>query len=419
MTPLVVVSHPARQGFVYQLPLSAQAAGLPVRFLTGLYYKPGRWPWRLASARPELARLLAKRHEPGLDPASVVGVSGPLPELLNRAAGFEAGNALHDRLAARWIRRHLPPGSVFHGAIESCLHSLRAAKARGATTLLEITLPPWKEEILSAEARRLGEPAGPDRPPRRLVEEVALADRLMVQSPFVANFLIAHGVAPGRIVLLPLGADTGHFAPSAATRPAGRPFQAIYVGHMSLRKGVHLLLEAWRRAALPDAELLLVGPVVDDFGRRLLADLPPNVRHLGVLDRDRLVARLQASDLFVFLSLVEGGPLVVLEALGCGLPCLLSEPSRSVVRPGVEGLLVPARDSEAAAEGLRRLVTDGAERAAMGSAARRRAEQFDWARFRGRLGEFYRTLLAEGAPRQDRVLDLAGDGPDSLENPRP
>lgn len=415
MKPFVAVSHPARQGFVYQLPLAAQAAGLPVRFLTGLYYKPGQWPWSLAARRPRLDGLLARRQEPALDPASVVSVSGPLPELLNRAAGFEAGNAAHDRLAARWIRRHLPAGSVFHGAIESCLHSLRAAKAQGATTLLEITLPPWKEEILAAEAGRLGVPPGPDRPPRRLLEEMALADRLMVQSPFVAEFLIGHGIPASRLVLLPLGADTDRFRPAPAQTPAraagGPGLRAIYVGHMTLRKGVHLLLEAWRAAGLEDSELLLVGPIVDDFGRRLLEDLPPGVRHLGAVDQGRLVGLLQSSDLFVFLSLVEGGPLVVLEALACGLPCLLSRPSRSVVRDGREGVLVDSGDVGATARALRALAADRARLAALGETAGRRGERFGWSCFRQRLGNYYHALLTGGLRPQDRVLDLSAEAP--------
>ncbi|MEX2628340.1 MAG: glycosyltransferase family 4 protein [Tistlia sp.] len=406
MIPSVVVSHPARQGFVYQLPQAAQEAGLPCRFLTGFYYKPGRWPWSLAAASPALVRKLSRRSSPALAPESVVAVSGPLPLLLNRLGGYVAGNGAHDRLAARWLRRHLPPGAIFHGSIESCLHSLRAAKAKGAMTLLEITLPPWKEAVLAAEARRLGLPAGPDRPPARLVEEVALADRVMVQSPFVSDFLVEQGVPPGKVVLLPLGADTGRFRPPAAPPPATSGLRAIYVGHISMRKGVHLLLEAWRAAALPDAELRLVGPVVDDFGLRLLADLPPGVRHLGVLGQDRLVEQLQGSDLFVFLSLMEGGPLVVLEALACGLPCLLSLPARSVVREGCEGLLVAPGDVAGTAAALRRLAADRPGRMGMAEAARLRAEQFDWSCFRGRLGGFYRGLLERGLEARDRPLDL-------------
>ncbi len=422
--PQVVVSHPARQGFVYNLPLAAQEAGLSWRFLTGLYAKPGQWPWSWACRHPKAARMLAKRSDPRLDPDRVIGVSGPLPELLSRVtSGFEAGNDLHDRLAARWIRRRLPAGAVFHGAIESCLHSLRAARARGATTLLEITLPPWKEEILAAEAARLGEPARAAAPPARLIAEIAEADRLMVQSPFVADFLAGHGIARERMVLLPLGADLQRFRPPVRPRPADGPLRVLYVGHINLRKGVHLLLETWRRAALSDAELLLVGPVVDDFGRRLLAELPPGARHLGVLEPDRLAETMRECDLFVFLSLIEGGPLVVLEALASGLPCLLSTPARSVVRDGQEGRLVPPVDVEAGAAALRALAADRAGLARMGEAAARRGRAFGWDGFRGRLGAFYRSLLLSGPARQDGLLDLTagiddpGDGPAAAATP--
>ncbi len=58
---------------------------------------------------------------------------------------------------------------------------------------------------------------------------------------------------------------------------------------------------------------------------------------------------MAAADVFVFPSLFEGSAVVTYEALACGLPCIVTPRPGSVVRDGVEGLIVPARDVEALA----------------------------------------------------------------------
>ncbi|SMF63131.1 Glycosyl transferases group 1 [Tistlia consotensis] len=411
--PQVVVSHPARQGFVYRLPLAAQLAGLETRFLTGLYYRPDRWPWRWLARRPGLAATLARRRQPGLDDRVVVSVSGPLPELAYRLQGSPLlGDALHDRLAARWLARHLPAGALFHGAVNSCRDSLAVARKRGAATLLEVTAPPWREALLAAEAERLGQPARPAEPSSRMRAELELADRIVVQAPQVVEFLAAHGVPRGRMVLLPLGVDLERFRPATGAGGAGTAggagLRVVSVGRPSLDKGTPLLLEAWRRAALPDGELLLVGPTGDPLAERLLADAPPGVTALGVLGHDRLTGLLGGADLFVLSSPIEGGPMAVLEALACGLPCLLTEGCRSVVRDGLEGRVVPSGDPDALAAALRALAADRAGLAALRPAARRRAEAFGWADHARRLGWLYRELLAGALPAGAEPLDLTG-----------
>src|SRR5690606_3303404 len=142
------------------------------------------------------------------------------------------------------------------------------------------------------------------------------------------------------------GVELERFRPGAP-RPPEAPLRAVSVGRPSLDKGTGRLVEAWRQAVPPEAELLIVGPLGDGHGRRVLAEAPPNVRHLGVLDHGRLAALLAEADLFILASPIEGGPMAVLEALACGLPCLRAEGTRSVVRDGIEGRIVASCDTAA------------------------------------------------------------------------
>ena len=79
----VIVSHPARQANIYYRPRAAEQMGAEVVFLTGLYYRPDRFPYSaiqyLPPARRERLRvLLEKRRIDGLSPNNVISLLGPL-----------------------------------------------------------------------------------------------------------------------------------------------------------------------------------------------------------------------------------------------------------------------------------------------------------------------------------------------------
>src|ERR1700733_2818151 len=82
----VIVSHPARQANIYYRPRAAEQMGADVLFLTGLYYRPDRFPYWLVdylpAARKERLRfLLEKRRIDGLSPDHVISLLGPLLEV--------------------------------------------------------------------------------------------------------------------------------------------------------------------------------------------------------------------------------------------------------------------------------------------------------------------------------------------------
>jgi len=95
--------------------------------------------------------------------------------------------------------------------------------------------------------------------------------------------------------------------------------------------------------------------------------------------RDAIGPIYRSADVFVFPSLEEGSPLVVYEALGAGLPVLLSPMAAGdVVRDGVEGFVLDPLDQEAWVEALRTLAKDPDLRARMGRRARERAAGYTW-----------------------------------------
>jgi len=93
----------------------------------------------------------------------------------------------------------------------------------------------------------------------------------------------------------------------------------------------------------------------------------------------------RTADIFALPSLAEGSAGVTYEALGCGLPVVTTFEAGSVVRDGIEGKIVPARDALALADALEGLVQNRELRDSMAINARARAAEFSWEHYSKRL----------------------------------
>ena len=203
-------------------------------------------------------------------------------------------------------------------------------------------------------------------------------DGYVAISPVLQKSYREADLPPSKIRLVPQGVDLRLFSPSEsklALREAldlptdgGGPV-IVFVGSLIHRKGIDVLFRAWSEvsAVRPDAHLVLVGrnqfPADSGDARFLeeqLAQVPapaePRVYQTGVCDD---VNRwLQAADLFVFPSRREGFGSVMVEAMACGLPCVVTD------LPGItdfifgadgdRGLVVPQEDHTAFAAAARK-----------------------------------------------------------------
>lgn len=231
----------------------------------------------------------------------------------------------------------------------------------------------------------------PDGHEARLDTEIELADVVLVGSGYAADSFVAEGIEREKMRVVPYGVDLRTFCPaSPATKRASDRFQVIYAGQLTQRKGLAYLLRGYQQFARQDSHLTLVGSIVgSDAPLRPFAHLFEHIPHQT---RPALAERYRHSDVFVLPTLIEGMPLVVLEAMACGLPVIVTANGPAdIVREGIDGFVVAERDSEAICDRLDRLYRDPEMRSEMGRQAARRASEFGW----GAYSAGARTVIAD------------------------
>ena len=277
--------------------------------------------------------------------------------------------------------------------------TFQAAKQQGILCLYDLPIVFYRtsREIQESEAKRFPELASALQAAKepawkidRKQQEIQLADRIFVPSSFVRNSLLDAGVKPEKISVIPFGAPIDYFQPKPKTDPL---FRVLFVGRVGPRKGVHYLLPAWRELKLPDAELLLVG--INELPDGYLAKYADTLRYVPSVPHASLNEYYSSANVLVLPTLVEGLPLVILEAMACGIP-VITTPNAGVsdiITDGVEGFVVPVRDVEALKEKLEWCYKHPLELAEMGKAARRQAEQLTWNLYRQKLANQIKESL--------------------------
>jgi starch synthase len=210
-------------------------------------------------------------------------------------------------------------------------------------------------------------------------QEIELADLTLVPSRF-AELTVREFYPYKEVALTPYGVDLDFWAPKPANRVSG-PLRFIYAGQVSLRKGIPLLIEAWSYAGLRDAELQLIGPWLLAESKR--TSLPPGITWLPPCSSQTLRDRYRGSEVFVFPTYADGFGLVLLEAMGCGLPVIASEASGGpeVITQRC-GRVFPTGDLDRLIELFRWFERHRDEIPEMSRAARMRAERSTWSKYR-------------------------------------
>ena len=403
---------------------SALASSASLEAFVRPYINKGR-AWERALASVPLAEKLyngtfGRRHMNNAALAAVTHEAGVLPDLCAAAIGrfHWLPPATRHRLSHRLymsVREAVAQTACRHVEQAECvvayegfaLPAFEAAKALGGrSSVLNYPVAHHRQRRRVRLEENEREPAfaitwpdfddWPAGHEERLDEEIRQADAVLVGSTYASDSFVAHGIDRAKMQVVPYGVDLQTFT-TGPMRQRGGGFKVIYAGQLTQRKGISYLLRGYRKFARHDSSLTLVGSLVGGDAPLLpYADL---FRHVAHQTRPALAAMYRDADAFVLPTLIEGMPLVVLEAMACGLPVIVTANGPAdIVRDGVDGFVIPERDDEAVCERLDRLYRNPELRVEMGRQAALRAREYGWVNY----AEKARKVLA-GLVRDVRV----------------
>ena len=392
MTGSVLLSHPHAGAVAVATAGAFESVNRLAAFVTGLGAVRGTRGGAVLERMAIRNGSLSNRVLDGIRPGHVVSL-GPV-EALSRGVGYLARRAgaghlttydllfvTHDLAVSVWSWPRVT--DAVYAFEDGALRTFKRAKERGLKCIWDLPTPHWStaEAVWRRESARwagaMGEAAyaETDWKKRRKDGELALADVVSVASEFTRRSLESAGCATP-VVVVPYGFPVDQFRQKWKV-PEG-PFTVLSVGSHDLRKGTPYLLEAWKRAGLKDARLRLIGPM--KLNASFLAEYAGLFEHVSHVPRRLLEQEYQHADLLAFPTLGDGFGLVIQEAMCCGTPVVTTPcgGGPECITSGQDGWLVPERSVDALVETFRQAAANRDRLAAMGAAARRRAERWTW-----------------------------------------
>lgn len=238
------------------------------------------------------------------------------------------------------------------------------------------------------------------------VTDVVVANADAVKAEAVRK----EGLHPDKVLVIRNGIDADRFGASPRTDPSGEAARRSagptigVIANFLPYKGHEFFIDAWRRIVqdYPAARALLVGdgPLRATLETRVRADrLTSSIRFLGM--RSDIPSILACMDIVAHPSLEEGSSNAVLEAMAASKPVVATAVGGTVeaIVHGENGLLVPARDSQAIANAVCWLIRHPDAARALGAAARHRVEVHYGV---GAMVDAYETLYADRWARVGR-----------------
>ena len=178
-----------------------------------------------------------------------------------------------------------------------------------------------------------------------------MADMIHVASDYTRQSFLNEGIPDSKLKLRVFDVRP-RFTPPIDRSNDG-VFRIVYVGSLTVMKGIPILLEAFSRLPGNDIQLTLVGGWATRGMRRYLQDWLARDSRIQIAPGDPL-PHLQRANVYVHPTYEDGFAYAPMEALACGVPAIVTEDTgmKEHIQPGVNGYVIPTGDWEALLEKL-------------------------------------------------------------------
>ncbi|TCD28947.1 glycosyltransferase [Pedobacter psychrodurus] len=403
----VIVSHPSIAPHVKQTVMAYQEAAYLKHFYTSFFEHPENSLSNKLSAFSYLKNLIKRRQFNELPIHKFI--SRPLPELMRTFFSRLDYPLITDRIWEwselsfdNWVAKALTHDQtdVVHTYEHCALNTLVKAKAMNILSVYEqpsqhhlfFTKVVQKQFELYPELRTentdLLVNSKAVRRNKRRDEELKIADLIICNSSFTKKTLIEGGIDAAKIEVIPLAfpVDQPHIIQE---KTSTGPVKFLYAGNQSIRKGSHLLYEAWKQCNFneQEAELYLIGKMT--LPEKIRRNLPGKVIIKENIPHQELMDLYNEVDVFVLPTLADGFGMVVTEAMANGIPVIATDAccGPDLISPTENGWIIPAGDLEALINQLKWCTANKIELPKFGAAALRKAQTWTWHQYREKLSE--------------------------------
>jgi glycosyltransferase involved in cell wall biosynthesis len=226
-----------------------------------------------------------------------------------------------------------------------------------------------------------------------------LADRIVVNSEFMRNNVVTwYRINYDKIVVIPNGVDLKRFDGNNDRLELEGDPSVLCVGHISMRKGVDVLIQAIAKlkSELPNIKLHLVGGGNNRYAATLAKaeGIEKKVIFHGWAKRSLLPSYYKSADICVFASRHEGFGIVVLEAMASKTPVIASDiPSfREIISNGTDGMLFEPQNVDALSNEVITLYQDQNLRKELSRNAFEKVQKYSWEKIAEKYISLYKYL---------------------------
>ncbi|MGI4751812.1 MAG: glycosyltransferase family 4 protein [Janthinobacterium lividum] len=399
-----IIANPGVGPHVQQTLKAYQDHQLLNTFYTTFYYPTGTFFDRfLNKYLPYFRNQLQRRQLESIDPTRIKSINRY--ELLRIASDklcspnitdlvWEWGELAFDR----WVATQINSKSQWVHGYEHCsLATLLQAKKSGVKSFYEQPSQHFSffeniardqlhiyPELRSLETQLLINQKSERRNQRR-AQELNICDYIICNSTFTKKTLTTAQVSAEKIITIPLGFPAP--VKSIAKRSIATKTIFMCAGNQSLRKGTHLLYQAWKNCnfSFDDAELWIIGS--NQLPLQIRNGLGNNVKFIPNLPHAELIKLMAEADLLVLPTLCDGFGMVITEAMAQGLPVITTSNSGGpdIITAEKDGFLLDAGNVEQLSYKLKWCVIHKNQLKNMGINALEKAKSYPWASFRKQL----------------------------------
>ncbi len=256
-----------------------------------------------------------------------------------------------------WVASKLKKSDykIFIGWSATSYDAIQQAKEDGRMTILErgSSHIEYQRKILVEEYEKFNKvEKTTDERVQQELKEYEIADYIMVPSNFVRNTFLEKGFDKNKIITNPYGSSS-YFTPK---KKKDNKFRILYLGTISIRKGLIYLFQALQALNIPESEfeVYFIGKLNEEMRSTFDKYKQANWIFHGFINHYELSQYISNCDVFVHPSIEEGLSMVIPQTLACGIPVIATTNTGGamVIEDGQNGFIIPIRNPDAIQEKL-------------------------------------------------------------------